>query len=307
MARYERIVDEIRRRIGSGELRPGDRVPSARQITQEWGVAIATATKVLASLGAEGLVRPVVGVGTVVAERASTREEIPHRTARETELTRERIVRTAIAVADAEGLAAVTMRRLGIELQVGVMTLYRYVPTKEDLVLLMADHVFGEERLPDPPPPGWRAQLETLARLQWGLCRRHSWIPSVMSLNRPMLAPNGMAQTEWTMRAVHQLGFDIETALYVTVTVAGFVIGVAASLQMDTEAEQETGLTAEEWMEKQSTDFEDIVAGGRYPLLAALAARPGFDMNLDTVFELGLSLLLDGFARLVDNRVNDAP
>jgi DNA-binding transcriptional regulator YhcF (GntR family) len=304
MARYERIVDEIRRRIGSGELRPGDRVPSARQITREWGVAIATATKVLAALGAEGLVRPVVGVGTVVAERASTREEIPHRTVRETELTRERIVRTAIAVADAEGLAAVTMRRLGIELEVGVMTLYRYVAAKEDLVLLMADHVFGEERLPDPPPPGWRARLETLARLQWGLCRRHSWIPSVMSLNRPMLAPNGMAQTEWTMRAVHELGFDIETALYVTVTVAGFVIGVAASLQMDTEAEQETGLTAEEWMEKQSTDFEDIVAGGRYPLLAALAARPGFDMNLDTVFELGLSLLLDGFARLVETRVN---
>jgi hypothetical protein len=119
--------------------------------------------------------------------------------------------------------------------------------------------------------------------------------------------PNGMAQTEWTMRAVHELGFDIETALYVTVTVAGFVIGVAASLQMDTEAEQETGLTAEEWMEKQSTDFEDIVAGGRYPLLAALAARPGFDMNLDTVFELGLSLLLDGFARLVDNRVTTRP
>ena len=300
MARYERIVDEIRRRIEAGELRPGDRVPSARQITQEWGVAIATATKVLAALRTEGLVRPVVGVGTVVAEPVTVRRDGPHRTVRETELTRERVVRTAIAVADAEGLAAVTMRRLGTELGVGVMSLYRYVAAKEDLVLLMADHVFGEERLPDPPPPGWRAQLETLARLQWGLCRRHSWLPGVLSLNRPMLAPNGMAQTEWTMRAVHQLGFDIETALYVTVTVAGFVIGIAASLQMDTEAEQETGLTADEWMEKQGPNFEDIVAGGRYPLLAALAARPGFDMDLDTVFELGLSLLMDGFAQLVE-------
>jgi DNA-binding transcriptional regulator YhcF (GntR family) len=305
MAPYERIVDEIRRRIGAGELRPGDRVPSARQITQEWGVAIATATKVLAALRTEGLVRPVVGVGTVVAEpAAAARQERPHRTIRETELTRERIVRTAIGVADAEGLAAVTMRRLGTELGVAVMSLYRHVPAKEDLVLLMADHVFGEERLPDPPPSGWRTQLETLARLQWQLCRRHTWLPGVMSLSRPMLAPNGMAHTEWTMRAVHGLGFDIATALHVTVTVSGFVIGIAASLQMDTEAEQETGLTADEWMEKQGPDFDDIVAGGRYPLLAAVAAQPNFDLELDTVFELGLSLLMDGFARLVESREN---
>jgi DNA-binding GntR family transcriptional regulator len=60
-APYLRIVDEIRGRIASGELKPGDRVPSARQITQEWGVAIATATKALAALQAEGVVRAVVG------------------------------------------------------------------------------------------------------------------------------------------------------------------------------------------------------------------------------------------------------
>lgn len=63
---YARIVTEIRRRIEAGELRPGDRIPSARQITKEWGVAIATATKVLAVLRQEGLVHPRPGVGTVV-------------------------------------------------------------------------------------------------------------------------------------------------------------------------------------------------------------------------------------------------
>ena len=304
MAPYERIVEEIRRRIAAGQLRPGDRIPSARQITQEWGVAIATATKVLAALRTEGLVRPVVGVGTVVAEDAATGDIRPHRTARDAELTRERIVRAAIAVADAEGLAAVTMRRVATELGVAAMSLYRHVAAKEDLVLFMADHVFGEERLPDPPPPGWRPQLEALARLQWALCRRHTWLPSVMSLSRPMLVPKGMAQTEWTMQVVHELGFDIETALHVTVTMTGFVLGIAASLQMDTEAEQETGLTADEWMEKQSPEFDDIVAGGGYPLLAALAARPDFELDLDTVFELGLSLLMDGLAQLVERSAN---
>ncbi|MGX1606137.1 GntR family transcriptional regulator, partial [Streptomyces celluloflavus] len=64
---YRRIVDEIRRRIDAAELAPGDRVPSTRRITQEWGVAMATATKVLTTLRQEGLVRAVPGVGTVVA------------------------------------------------------------------------------------------------------------------------------------------------------------------------------------------------------------------------------------------------
>ena len=72
MAPYRRIVDEISGRIAAGALRPGDRIPSARQITREWGVAIATATKVLATLRQEGLVEPRPGVGTVVTGGAPT-------------------------------------------------------------------------------------------------------------------------------------------------------------------------------------------------------------------------------------------
>lgn len=65
---YLRIVGEIRRRIAAGELAPGDRVPSTRGITQEFGVAMATATKVLTTLRQEGLVQALAGIGTVVAE-----------------------------------------------------------------------------------------------------------------------------------------------------------------------------------------------------------------------------------------------
>ena len=66
---YRRIADEIRARIADRELRPGDPVPSARGITREWGVALATATKVLATLNAEGVTRSPPGRGTVVAGR----------------------------------------------------------------------------------------------------------------------------------------------------------------------------------------------------------------------------------------------
>src|SRR5215468_11338549 len=67
---YRRIADEIRARIADRELRPGDPVPSARGITREWGVALATATRVLATLNAEGVTRSLPGRGTVVADPA---------------------------------------------------------------------------------------------------------------------------------------------------------------------------------------------------------------------------------------------
>src|SRR5437868_14791381 len=95
---YRRIAGEIRARIADGQLRPGDPVPSARGITREWAVALATATKVLATLNAEGATRPLPGRGTVVADpavpaqptgavaRAARRDE------GDAELTRQRIV-----------------------------------------------------------------------------------------------------------------------------------------------------------------------------------------------------------------------
>jgi len=306
MAPYQRIVEEIRGRIASGALRPGDRVPSARQITQEWGVAIATATKVLATLRAEGLARPVVGVGTVVGPApvvgAASPQATVGRRGPDVELSRERVVRAAVAIADAEGIAAVTMRRLAAELDVGVMSLYRHVPGKDELVMAMADSVFGEQLPPDPPPDGWRAQLETIARMQWAMGRAHPWIPSVMSLTRPLLAPNGMAQTEWVMRSVHDLGFDLETSLNVAVVLAGFVLGVGASVQSEADAQQETGLTSDEWMVSQEDVFQSIMSTGRYPLLGGIAAQADFDLDLDVVFELGLQLILDGLAHMIESR-----
>src|SRR4051812_2488651 len=114
---YRRIVHEGRRRIEAGELRPGDRVPSARAITKEWGVAIATATKAHAALREEGLTISRPGVGTVVAGPAPRRDH---------ELTRDRIVATAIAIADADGLAELSMRRIAGALGVSTMSLYRH-------------------------------------------------------------------------------------------------------------------------------------------------------------------------------------
>ena len=206
---YLRIATEIRTRILTGELRAGTRMPSVRQIAERWGVAVATATKVMAALRDDGLVETKVGSGTVVSARAgqkrpagAARSPRPRQTDVGSQaLNRKHILRTAIAIADAEGLDAVSMRRLAAELGVGPMSLYRHVATKDELVTQMADEAFGEPELPVPGPPGWRAKLELISRRQWALCRQHLWLPRAVSFTRPLLVPNMMAHTEWTLGA----------------------------------------------------------------------------------------------------------
>jgi DNA-binding GntR family transcriptional regulator len=152
-----RIVAELSRRIAAGELPPNARVPSTRQITQEWGVAMATATKVLTALRHEGLVRAVPGVGTVVIgpisapDRADT-GAIDVRSGADTGLSRERVIRAGIAVADVEGLAALAMRRIATELGTSTIALYRHVRSKDELLFLMAETVFQSYSLPAAGP-----------------------------------------------------------------------------------------------------------------------------------------------------------
>ncbi|KAA9153241.1 GntR family transcriptional regulator [Amycolatopsis acidicola] len=288
---YLRIVAELRRRIAAGELKPGARVPSTRQLTQEWGVAMATATKALTTLRQEGLVRAVQGVGTVVAERG----EAP-RQASETELNRESIVRAAIEIADAEGLAALSMRRVATELGTATMSLYRHVPGKDDLMLLMTDAVFLEEPLPAEPPPGAREQLETLCRLQWRMFRRHPWLARSLSLTRPQPLPNGLAHTEWSLRALGDL--DPKEKLYAYLSLLNFVRGIAVNLEGEAEAERDTGLTPDEWMQTQEPELLPLLDGGDHPHFTELV-RHDIAFELDEVFEFGLQRLLDGMADLL--------
>lgn len=298
---YRRIVEDVRRRIDTGELQPGDRVPSARRITQEWGVAIATATKVLAALQQAGLVQVVPGVGTIVAPTrpaTASQTRTPKRRQRthepQPDLSRERIVQAAIEIADTEGMAALSMRRVATYLDVATMSLYRYVHSKDDLVLFMIDEAIGEEAIPQSPPQGWRARLELAARLQWRLFRRHRWLASAISVTRPQLAPNAMAHTEWVLRALEGLGLDPSAMLHVHITLFSYARGLATSLEAEAEAEQDTGMTSDEWMATQEAALEAVAGSGSFTTLLGIAKQPDFDLDLDTLFEFGLQRMLDG-------------
>ncbi|NUK73844.1 TetR/AcrR family transcriptional regulator C-terminal domain-containing protein [Streptomyces lunaelactis] len=292
---YLRIAGDIRRRIASGELAPGDRVPSTRRITQDWGVAMATATKALATLNQEGLVRAVPGVGTVVAEPDRERRAI-----RGQGLTRERIIRTAIALVDAEGLTALSMRRVATEFGTSTMALYRHVPSKGELVRLMSEAVFSEEP-PGPRPSGWRAQLALEARWLWDLYERHPWLARVMAaLTRPMASPHAMRYTERVLSALSGLGLTPTQMIHVHLALLGYAQGVAMAIELESQAWQDTGMTPEQWMASNEPRMEAIQTTGAYPTLSTLFGEDEFDLELGTLFEFGLERMLDGVAALIE-------
>lgn len=304
---YRRIVEEIRGRILAGDLRPGDRVPSVRQIAQRWGVAVATATRAMATLRDDGLVEATVGSGTVVSNHTRRRYPVsPAASQRPRQagtlkqpLGRMHVLRAAIAIADVEGLDAVSMRRLAVDLGVGPMSLYRHVANKDELVTQMADEVFGEAELPDPGPPGWRAKLELVARRQWELCQRHLWLPRAVSFTRPALTPNMMAHTEWILHALDGLGLSMTTRIREALTLHGLVATVALSMAAEFESEQEAGITLDGWWSAQQKRADQTLDSGRFPLLATIPTETVSDLN--GLFEYGLERHLDGFAALVED------
>jgi AcrR family transcriptional regulator len=295
---YLRIVAELRRRVNAGELRAGDRIPSTRALARKWKVALATAAKALAVLSQEGLVEAIPRVGTVVAQ-PKPGTNVP---AREQELSRDRIVAAAMALADAQGIEALSMRGVASRLEVPAMSIYRHIASKDELIGAMTDRAIGEERFPDPPPQGWRARLEVGARLEWTVYRRHPWLVRLFTVTRPRPLPNALRFAEWMLGALEGLGLDSHTMMRIHITVHGYVSGIAANLEAEAQAAAESGLTEEEWMQTQEATFLKLAASGAYPAFARVlhSLDDEFDLDLDDLFELGLHALLDGFTALIE-------
>ena len=117
----------------------------------------------------------------------------------------DRIVGAAIEVADREGLAALSMRRVAEQLGVGTMSLYTYVPGKAELIDVMLDTVMDETARPDSVEGGWRPWLELVARENRNLTLRHPWLAQVSS-SRPPLGPGMIAKYDYELRAVDGVG-----------------------------------------------------------------------------------------------------
>lgn len=200
-------------------------------------------------------------------------------------LTRERIVDAAIALLDAEGAGRLTMRRLAERLGVGPTTLYWHVQTKDDVLDLALDAIFGEVPLPPAPTADWRDDVRLLLRGWRAAMLRHPW--SAGLLGRPMLGPNVLTRTEFLQATLARAGFAGVELAALTHGLANYVIGSALT--------QSTGrqVTTPE-SERVAADHIQAHAA-QYPTLAATGHLG--EQDWDDLFDRGLDYLLAGTGR----------
>jgi AcrR family transcriptional regulator len=211
-------------------------------------------------------------------------------------LTRAAIVAAASRIADAEGLAAVSIRRVASELGAGTMSLYTHVASKDDLLDLMFDELIGEARPTGPPQPNWRAALTEIARRKRALCLRHPWAVLLYG-RRPLLGPNAMRLFEQTLAAMRDLRTDPATAWQVICAVDDYTLGFVQRETVFGEAARKQGSALDDWEATIDPYLRQVTESGEFPLLRAL--RPVIGRTDERSFEQGLDWLLDGIeARL---------
>jgi AcrR family transcriptional regulator len=202
-------------------------------------------------------------------------------------LSRERIVRAAIRLADADGLEAVSLRKVAAALDVGPMRLYGYIATKDEVFDLMVDAVHAEIR---PVGDGWREVLRSLAEATRQAAHQHEWFADLIG-GRPQLGPHALARMEAVLAALG--GIDVDTIVPVVAAVDAYVIGTVRREIADRRAERATGMDKQQWQAAFGPYLERTFATGRFPALATVV-RDGAHLDANQTFRTGLDFLLDG-------------
>jgi AcrR family transcriptional regulator len=217
-------------------------------------------------------------------------------------LSRDEIVRVAIAVADAEGPDAVTMRRIARELNAGTMSLYWHIASKEELLDLMIDEVQSGRPLPDPSGD-WRQDMDQLARNIRQSLHQHQWMMDFLG-GRPPAGPKSLRSLERILASFDGLDLPGSVAMDIVSTVSTYVMGAVLREVQERNNEsyrdqQFDGLTEAE-MQQVIVDFRERIRDtGRYPRLLQLLddnVDPDAAETRDARFEFGLECLLDGIA-----------
>lgn len=214
-------------------------------------------------------------------------------------LTLAAVVDQAVAIADAEGLEAVSMRRIAADLQVGTMSLYRYVPGKEELLDLMLERVSAVEEGLDLGPD-WKEAMRTVGHGLWQLYTTHPWLPLV-DQTRPLLGPNSLHSLEITLASLASSGLNGQEQIAVITTIDALVQSAARTANAAARAERDSGITTEEFWQAQEPILVKAMESGSYPHLAAMD-EDTFDMSGEAHVEFGLERLLDGIEILVNRR-----
>ncbi|QXJ19764.1 TetR/AcrR family transcriptional regulator [Actinomadura graeca] len=209
--------------------------------------------------------------------------------------SRAQITEAAVRIADADGLEAASMRRIAAELGTGAMSLYRYVPSRDDLIELMYDHVVAVPGLPERPTGDWRADLALVARASRATLLAHPW---VAGLNRSRLTygPNQLRLLEFALGAL-DVGIPVDEMLTLVGMLNGYVeLDVRRELEWRREYRR-SGLTPEDWMMRTGPRVRELMESGDYPMFTRVIVDARIPhMTGDEQFEYGLGRVLDCIA-----------
>ncbi|MFP5069705.1 TetR/AcrR family transcriptional regulator [Pseudonocardia nantongensis] len=215
-------------------------------------------------------------------------------------LTLDRVVDAGMAVA-ARSVDELSMRKVAQELGVGAMSLYTYVPGRDELFELMVDRAWGDRRLPGTGPP-WREQAEFHAREAWRMYREHPWLIS-SNLWRMPLGPHVLDVQEDLYRAVAETGLEPVTVVRSAGLIESHVFGAARSEITDTSVAARTGVTQDDYYSARAGFWGSHFTEERFPTMTRLWYAGGFDDdNPSGDWEFGLALILDGIERLAGDR-----
>lgn len=217
------------------------------------------------------------------------------------------IVRAAIAVADEQGMAALSMRAVGERLGRTAMALYTYVANKSELIDLMYDAALAELPTRYDPGPGWRAAVTSWAEHNWAFYLRHPWMLQV-SQARPVLGPNEYAVLDSLLGILRGTGLQPGVLRRIVGTLYYFVRGAAQTVAESRQAASATGVADEEWWFSRAAVLQEVAPdfAERFPAVnwleqgreapPAQDPTPHLEREARKTFEAGLAVLLDGMA-----------
>ena len=211
-------------------------------------------------------------------------------------LTVDQVIVAAIALADTDGLSAVTVRKVADLLGIGAMTLYTYVPGRDELVGFMVDRVMAD--FPKPAFTGTlRSRLTALADAQVSAVKAHPWILDIDE-SRPLIGPGGSDLWEWQLSAVEAQGMDDFEMQHTVSLVTGFASMAARWMVNLTKVRDASDKTDAEWWTENAPLLAELMPADRYPISGRVGTSIGeayqSATHPESSYRFGLDRILDG-------------
>ena len=214
------------------------------------------------------------------------------------------VVDAGIRIADRDGLPGLSMRLLASELGLGAMSLYTYVPGRDELVVLMVDRALGRRKLPTMPDDV-RDRMALVARVHYEVCQQHPWLLEVSGL-RAWVGPGASDLYEWQLSAIEDVGLDDIEMDQTVALLVGFASSVAQAQERIRAEERSSGMTQADWWAANADELGVVMAGREYPLAGRVGAAAGEAYQAATdparEMEYGLARILDGLVAHIEQK-----